>query len=243
MRFVVRLMPFHSGAVDAVPHALAGAVAVVEQVLAVRVVHEHHRELQGTGAVHRLEAQDAGGRLLAAADHVRDQVRELLVHQRHQVSPIVDDDVRAHFQHAAEVRLVLLHRGAVDGEHVQPCMGQSGRHVVLGGQRVAARGVHLGAAGGEAQAQARRLRLHMDAQRDLEAGERLGFQEFLLDAVEQRHMVADPDDLLRAALPKVDVSDVTGHKRIVSRGTKLPNSGVFSYLCSPFTKTLNLWVC
>ena len=183
----------------------------------------HHRELQGTGAVHRLEAQDAGGRLLAAADHVRDQVRELLVHQRHQVSPIVDDDVRAHFQHAAEVRLVLLHRGAVDGEHVQPCMGQSGRHVVLRGQRVAARGVHLGAAGGEAQAQARRLRLHMDAQRNLHPGERLGVDEILLDAVKQRHMVADPADLERSAFPQIDISDMAGHRRFRFGAAKIAN--------------------
>ena len=186
-------------------------------MLAVRVVHEHHREPEDAGAVHRLEAQDAGGRLLAAADHVRDQLRELLVHQRHQVTAIVDDDVRAHLQHAAEVLLVLVHRGAVDGEHVQPGMDQSGRHVVLRGQRIAARGVHVGAAGGQAQAQARRLRLHVDAQRDFHAGKRLRFDEILLDAREQGHVVPDPLDLQRAALPQVDVSDMTGHKRFVSR--------------------------
>ena len=205
------------GPVDAVPHALAGAVAVVEQVLAVRVVHEHHREPQGAGPVHRLQAKDAGGRLLTAADHVRDEFRELLVHQRHQVSPVVDDDVRAHLQHAAEVRLVLVHGGPVDGEHVQPFMDQRGRHVVLRGQRIAAGGVHFGAAGGQAQAQARRLRLHVDAQRDLHAGKGLRFDEILLDARKQGHVVTDPLDLQRAAFPQVDVSDVAGHKHGVSR--------------------------
>ena len=184
-------------------------------MLAVRVVHEHHRELQGAGAVHRLEAQDAGGRLLAAADHVRDQVRELLVHQRHQVAAIVDDDVRAHFQHAAEVRFVLVHGGPMDGEHVQPFMDQCGRHVVLRGQRVAAGGIHFGAAGGEAQAQARRLRLHVDAQRDLHPRKGLGFHEILFDAREQGHVVPDPLDLQCAAFPQVDVSDVAGHRQCV----------------------------
>ena len=141
------------------------------------------------------------------------------MHQRHQVSPIVDDDVRAHLQHAAEIRLVFFHGSPMDGEHVQSLVDQRSRHVILRRQRVAAGGVHFGASGGEAQAQARRLRLHVDAQRDLHARKGLRLDEILLDAREQGHVVTDPLDLQRAALPQVDVSDVTGHK-LSSRGPR-----------------------
>ena len=200
--------------VNAVPYALAGSVTVVEQVLAVGVVHEHHREAQGAGAVHRLEAQDAGRRLFAPADHIRQQVSELLVHQCHEVAAIIDDDVRAHLQYAAQVRLVLLHGRPVDGEHVQSFVYQRGGHVILRAERVAAGGIHLGAAGGKAKAQPCRLRLHVHAQGDLQAGKRLGLHEILLYPRKQGHMVADPADLQRSALPQVDVFDVTGHIRL-----------------------------
>ena len=198
-------------AVDAVPDALARAVAVVEEMLAVGIVHEHHREGQFPRAVHRLQAEDAGRRLLAAADHAGQQIRELPVNQRHQVSPIVDDDVRAHLQHAPEVILVFLHGRAVDGEDVEPLVDQRRGHVVLRTEGIAAGGVHFRPAGGQAQAQACRLGLHVHAQGDLESLERLRGHEIFLDAVKQRHVVADPLDLERSAFPQVDVSDVTGH--------------------------------
>ena len=197
--------------VDAVPDALARAVAIVEKMLAVGVVHEHHREGEFPCAVHRLQAEDAGRRLLAAADHAGQQLRELPVNQRHQVSPIVDDDVRAHLQHAPEIILVLLHGRAVDGEDIEPLVDQRRGHIILRGQRVAAGGIHFRPAGGQAQAQARRLGLHVHAQGDLEPLERLRGHEIFLDAVKQRHVVADPLDLERSAFPQVDVSDVTGH--------------------------------
>ena len=83
------------GAVDAVPHALAGAVTVVKEVLAVCVVHQHHGETEFSGGVHCLQAQDAGGCFLAAAYDPGDKLREFVVDGGYKVSAIVYDDIGA----------------------------------------------------------------------------------------------------------------------------------------------------
>src|ERR1051325_8296719 len=61
------------GAQDAVERRLARAVAIVEQVLGVGVVHRDHGELQHTVARHRLETDDAGSGLFGRSRHAADQ--------------------------------------------------------------------------------------------------------------------------------------------------------------------------
>ena len=63
------------GADDAVERALAGAVAVVEEMLRHRVVDGDHRQLQDAVFFHRPQADDAGGRLFHAGDDLADQAR------------------------------------------------------------------------------------------------------------------------------------------------------------------------
>ena len=58
------------GVHDGVPHGLAGAVLIVVVVLALGVVDVHHGERQLAGGGPGLEAVDAGGGLLTAADDV-----------------------------------------------------------------------------------------------------------------------------------------------------------------------------
>ena len=60
---------------DAVDRALAGAVAVVEEVLGHRVVDGDDRQLQDPVFLHRPEPDDAGRRLFHARDDVADQSR------------------------------------------------------------------------------------------------------------------------------------------------------------------------
>ena len=59
------------GADDAVDGALAGAVAVVEEVLGLGVVDGDDRQLEHAVLLHRPQPDDAGGRLLHAGDDVR----------------------------------------------------------------------------------------------------------------------------------------------------------------------------
>ena len=64
----------HVGGADhAVDRALAGPVAVVEEVLGHRVVDGDDRQLQDAVLLHRPEPDDAGGRLLHARDDVADE--------------------------------------------------------------------------------------------------------------------------------------------------------------------------
>ena len=55
---------------DPVDRGLAGAVAVVEEVLRLRLVDGDDREAERPVALERLQADDARGRLLGAADDV-----------------------------------------------------------------------------------------------------------------------------------------------------------------------------
>ena len=82
------------GAGHAVDRALAGAVAVVEQVLGVGLVDGDDRVSEGAVAGHALQADDAGRRLLGAADDVRDEVAALAVDRRDQVGAVVHRHLR-----------------------------------------------------------------------------------------------------------------------------------------------------
>ena len=61
------------GADDAVDRALAGAVAVVEEVLGLGVVDGDDRQLEHAVLLHRPQPDHAGGRLFHAGDDVGDQ--------------------------------------------------------------------------------------------------------------------------------------------------------------------------
>ena len=65
------------GANDAVERGLAGAVAIVEEVLGQRVVDGDDRELQRAVLGHGAQANHAGGGFFGAADDVREQIGAL----------------------------------------------------------------------------------------------------------------------------------------------------------------------
>ncbi len=91
-------------AADTVPNALAGAVAVIEHVLAVGIVYHDHREAQRTGSGHDAQAVNAGRCLLAAADNAGDEVCKLLVHEVDEVAAVVNDNIGADLEHLAGVK-------------------------------------------------------------------------------------------------------------------------------------------
>ena len=82
------------GPEDAVERGLAGAVAVVEEVLGQRLVDGHDRVAERAVGGHGLEPDDAGGRLLGPGDDLGQLAAPLLVDQRHQVAAVVHGHVR-----------------------------------------------------------------------------------------------------------------------------------------------------
>ena len=78
---------------DPVDRRLAGAVAVVEEVLGLRLVDRDDREAERAVGGHRLEADDAGRRLLGAGEDLLDLVGPLAVEQRHEVAAVVHRDL------------------------------------------------------------------------------------------------------------------------------------------------------
>ena len=82
------------GPQDAVDGRLAGAVAVVEEVLGLGLVDGDDREAKRAVGGHRLEPDDAGGRLLGPGQDLRQLARPLAVEQRHEVAAVVHGQLR-----------------------------------------------------------------------------------------------------------------------------------------------------
>ena len=101
-----------------------------------------------------------------------------------QVSAVVYDHVRPHFQHPADIFKILLFGTAVDGEDIKAFVHQRCGHVVLGAQRVGAGDVHFCPAGGQYLAQMRRLGFQVHAEGHLQTLERLGLFKVLLNTVQ-----------------------------------------------------------
>ena len=83
------------GSVDAVPNRLSGAVTVVKEMLAVRVVYLNHRELKLIVPCHGFQSEDTGCGFFASADNIRDQVAEFGMHHVNQIAAVIDDDIGA----------------------------------------------------------------------------------------------------------------------------------------------------
>ena len=199
------------GAVDAVPYGLARAVSVVKEMLALRVVDADHGEGQISRPVHGLQADDAGGGLLTAAQDVRDQIAHLGVHHVHQIAAVVDDDVGARGQRSADMGVVFLLRGSVPGMYLKARLYQGRCHVVLCGKRVGAGHIHFRAACRQHLAQVRGLGLQMHGKGDLLSRKGLRPTEFLLQRAKQVAVSFYPLDFLFAGSGQVDVSDLAAH--------------------------------
>ena len=104
------------GADDAVDGRLAGAVAVLEQVLRLRLVDGDDRERQHAVGLHRLQPHDAGGRALGADDHLEQVVAAVGVEHTEQVGAVVDDDRGPVVEGRVDVRVVGVVVLAANGE-------------------------------------------------------------------------------------------------------------------------------
>ena len=88
--------------------ALARAVAVVEHHLGLGVVDSYYRIEQRFILGHGPQAQDSGGGLLAAAEHLESKLRMLLVDDCDGVGSIVQTDIGFELQSLLDAVVVLF---------------------------------------------------------------------------------------------------------------------------------------
>ena len=122
---------------DAVPYALAGAVAVIEQMLAVRIVNGQHGEWQGPVARPCAELMNACGSFLAAADEIGRIFRMRFGEHGYEFSAIIDDDMGLKLQNSSDVFIILLFGCAKKGMNIHSFFGKRCADIVLGRKWVA----------------------------------------------------------------------------------------------------------
>ena len=194
--------------VDRGERRLAGAVAVVEQVLAERVVGGDRREGELAGRLHRAEPRDARRRLLGHAREPGGELRPVLDDPRRQLGAVVDDDLRTRVRDREQVGVELLAGGAVPGVHLDPARDERGADRVLGRAGVRARGDHLRAGVREQRREVGRLRLEVDDDRDPPVAQRAVGEPLAGEAVEHGRVLRDPPDPLLALGGERRIGDV-----------------------------------
>ena len=200
------------GADDAVDGALAGAVAVVEQVFGHGVVDRNDRVLERAVLGHGLETDDAGGGLLGAADDVLEQIGPVVVQGGQQVTAIVHGHVRLVVQGSIEMLVVGVVVLALDGIHGHLIVGHQRRgDVVLGAQRVAGGQHHIGAAGLQHAHQVAGLGSHVQARADAQAVQRPALGKAFFQQVQHRHLACSPLHAEAALLSQAEVFDIVVH--------------------------------
>ena len=196
---------------DAVERALAGAVAVVEEVLGLGLVDRDDREAEHPVGGHRPQPDDAGRRLLGPGVDLGHLVRALGVEQVHEVAAVVHRQLRMRVGDRPQVRVVGLVVLAAPGERRDAVLGdERGRHVVLGRERVARREHDLRAAGLERAHQVGRLGRDVEARADAQAVERPVALEALADEAQDGHLALGPLDPSDALGGEAEVGHVVG---------------------------------
>ena len=188
---------------------LPGAVAIIEHVLRQRVVDRDDRVRQNAVLLHRVQPDDAGRRLFAAADHVLEQVIVFGVDRRDEIAAVVHRHVRLRRDDALDVAVVGLLVFALDGEGRDPVVyGECGRDVVLRRERVRGAQRDLGAARFEREHEVGGFGRDVEARADAHAGQRFGLREARADLREHGHERRRPLDPRLAGIGKPLVFDM-----------------------------------
>jgi hypothetical protein len=188
---------------------LARAVAVVEEVLGLRVVDGDGREGEAPGLLHRFEADDPGRRLLRRPDDLGGLSAPLFEEGGDHVRAVVDDDVRVKIERGPHVPVVglgglALQREDRDAEVVD----ERGRHVVLRRERVRGDDEGFGARGLERPHEVGRLRRDVRAGDEAYALQRFLRGEFLPYETQDGHLPLRPIDPTPSVRGERDVLDV-----------------------------------
>ena len=178
-------------------------------MLGVGVVDGDDGEHQAALGLQRLEADDAGGGLLGAADDVGGHVGALAVEHADDVGAVVHGDVGPVVDAGVDVRVVGLVVLALDGVDADAVvLDERGGDVVLRGQRVGGAEHDVGAAGGQRAHEVGGLGGDVQAGADADALERLLLLEALADGPEHGHVHVGPLDAQHALGGETDVLDV-----------------------------------
>jgi len=164
-------------------------------VLGECVVDRNDRVLQGAGSRHRLEADNAGRRLLRAADHILKQVFRFRVEHRDDIGAVVHGDVRLYEQRILHVTVVGLGVLALDRKDSDTgILDERCSHVVLRAERIRRAERNLRTTRLQRLHQHCRLGRHVEAGNNIYAFQRLFLAETILDALEHRHFLRSPFD-------------------------------------------------
>ena len=193
---------------DAVPYGLSRSVSIIEQVLTLGIVYSNHREFQNAVFLHRFKANDTGSGFFAPTQYGFSQIRTLAVDHLHQVSSVVDYDMRLMFQAHFDVPHIFFIRCPMIGEYCKAFICQCSRHIILGRKTVAARYRHLCAACSQHQAKICRLGFQVHRKADTQSLKGFCGTEFLFQTGQQRHIVLDPLDLSVSGRCQGNVSDI-----------------------------------
>ncbi len=198
------------GADNAVNGRLAGAVAIVEQVLGVGVIHRDDGKAQHTFFGHGAQADHAGRGFFRPADHAFERVLAFGMQQGDQVGAVVHGDVGLVVDGGKNVAVVGIVVLALDGEDRNVVIAhQAGGHVILRGQRVRSAQHHIGAAVPEANGQVRGFGGHVQAGRNPNALQGLVLDEFLADDLQDFHGLVGPVNPLLAQIGKIQALHIT----------------------------------
>ena len=171
------------GADDAVKRGLAGAITVIKKILAISIVNSDHWERQMTRSGQRLEAVHTRGGLLAAAHQVGDQILALAVQHIHQITTVVNNQLRRAFERLTQIHVIFLARAGVGSKNSNAAIYQRSCNLVLSGQRIAACYHYVGAGVLQHQCQVSSFCLQMNGDNHIDAAERLGFAVLLIQVI------------------------------------------------------------
>ncbi len=186
------------GVHDRRPDRLSGPVLVVIIMLGFGVIDRHHGAGQDPLPLPCLKPQDPGGRLLAASDQGAGVLPAAPAQQIDQVAPVVHDQMWAAGQRLGQKVLVFLRGDSVFSKGLDPHAGDGRRHIILGGERIAACQKDLRPALFQDKTQICGLCLQVDRNGDAQPLEGLIFFKFLFDLRERRHEGAHPFNFLYA---------------------------------------------
>ena len=186
---------------------LAGAVFVVIVVLGLGIVDGHHGAGKDTLPFPRLQAQDAGGSLLTAANEAVAQLLAAAADEVDEIAAVVHDQVGVARQGFHQQVFVLLRSDAVDAIGIHAHAGDACGHIVLGGQGITAGQVDFCAPLGQHQTQIGGLGFQVDGDGDAETGEGLFPFEPFLNGGQGGHEGAHPLDLGAAGFGQGHIFD------------------------------------
>ena len=162
---------------------LAGAVAIVEEMLHHRVVDSDHRRAQIAVGFHRFETDDAGGRFFTAAEDFLNEGWMIAVEHGGEIAAVVDEEIWLKFGELFNVEIVFFLGRAVFGEGCDAILHKRSDDVVLCRQRIGTGDSDFCAASLDDERHVGGFRFEVETDDDFFAGEWFCFAVFFFNFV------------------------------------------------------------